>query len=75
MVITPLSSKVLNEAAWASYCQPTSVTHEQNQILIEIVNRHMPATPRLSPRSVCPPPQARSTAATGRKVEAVNSLG
>ena len=52
-----------------------TVTHEQNQILIEIVNRHMPATPRLSPRSVCPPPQARSTAATGRKVEAVNSLG
>jgi len=53
-----------------------TVTHEQNQILIEMVNRHMPATPRLSPhQSVCPPPQARSTAATGRKVEAVNSLG
>jgi hypothetical protein len=24
-------------------------THEQNQIFVEIVNRHMPATPRLPP--------------------------
>ena len=58
MVITLLSSKVLNEGAWGSYCQPTSVTHEQNQILIEIVNRHMPATPRL-------PHQKRLPAASG----------
>ena len=26
-----------------------TVTHEQNQIFVEIVNRHMSATPRLSP--------------------------
>ena len=102
MVITSLSSKVLNEAAWASYCQPTSVTHEQNQILIEIVMAIMryfptrsptgPLTSCIEPCPTCeppharhtspatpeafyPPPQARSSAATGRKVEAVNSLG
>ena len=49
MAITSLSSKVLNEAAWASYCQPTSVTHEQNQILIEIVMAIMRYFPTRSP--------------------------
>src|SRR6516165_7520880 len=32
MVITPLSSKVLNEAAWASYCRPTSTPSHMSKI-------------------------------------------